>query len=123
MVLSSSEASPPQVAPVSSDKKLTRQRFRDSVFARDGHRCKVCGWSLQTAEVHLDAHHITDRTLMPNGGYVKENGITLCPAHHELAEVFHSTGVAHPGFSPDDLYARIGSSHELAVKASERLGR
>ena len=58
---------------------------------------------------------------MPNGGYVKENGISLCPSCHEKAEVFHSTGSALPGWSPDDLYARIGSSRELAEAASRRL--
>lgn len=71
--------------------------------------------------MQLDAHHITDRNLMPNGGYVIENGISLCPAHHELAEIFHSTGAAHPGFSPEDLYKLIGSSYDQAVKACERL--
>lgn len=106
---------------MSSDKKLTRQRFRDSVFERDGHKCKACGWSLITPETPLDAHHITDRNLMPNGGYVKENGISLCPGCHLKAEHFHSFGVAHPGFAPEDLYAMIGSSHEQAVRASERL--
>ena len=106
---------------MSSEKKRIRAAFRDAVFARDGNRCRVCGWSVQTAELNLDAHHITDRNLMPNGGYVKENGISLCPAHHEMAEIFHSTGTAHPGFAPDDLYRMIGSSHELAVKASEVL--
>lgn len=72
-------------------------------------------------DVKLDAHHITDRTLMPNGGYVKENGISLCPGCHEKAEVFHSTGTALPGWSPDDLYEVIGSSYSLAHAASERL--
>lgn len=104
-----------------SDKKLIRQRFRDSVFERDGHRCRMCGWSLVTPEAPLDAHHITDRNLMPNGGYVKENGISLCPDCHLKAERFHQTGVAYPGYSPAELYAKIGSSHEAAVRASERL--
>ena len=58
---------------------------------------------------------------MPNGGYVKENGISLCPTCHEKAEVFHSTGTALPGWAPEDLYRLIGSSYEQAVKASERL--
>lgn len=58
---------------------------------------------------------------MPNGGYVKENGISLCPGCHEKAEVFHSTGTgtALPGWSPSDLYQVIRSTYELAVKASE----
>lgn len=106
---------------MSSEKKLTRQRFRDAVFERDGHKCRVCGWSLITAETPLDAHHITDRTLMPNGGYVKENGISLCPGCHEKAEVFHSTGTALNGWTPDNLYEIIGSSYALAYAASEKL--
>ena len=56
---------------------------------------------------------------MPNGGYVAENGITLCDdGCHVLAEVFHQTGLPHPGYSPDELYARIGSSHIGALRAS-----
>jgi len=59
---------------------------------------------------------------MPNGGYVKENGISLCPGCHEKAEVFHNTGAALPGWSPDDLYKMIGSTYEQALRASHRLG-
>lgn len=73
--------------------------------------------------VPLDAHHITDRTRMPNGGYVPENGITLCDdGCHRLVEVFHQTGIPALGFSPADLYARIGSLLEVAHTASLELG-
>ena len=58
---------------------------------------------------------------MPNGGYVKENGISVCDDCHLKAEEFHSTGTAVEGFSPDDLYKKIGSSHEQAVAAAEKL--
>jgi 5-methylcytosine-specific restriction endonuclease McrA len=101
---------------MSQKKKQVRAAFRDAVFGRDGHRCRMCG------EPAADAHHITDRTEMPHGGYVAENGISLCEGCHELAEALHATGTAHPGYAPDDLYSRIGSSHEQAVAASERLG-
>ena len=101
---------------MSKEKKLVRAKFRDSVFARDGHKCVFCDIT-----ENLDAHHITDRNLMPNGGYVKENGITLCPIHHELAEVFHSTGKSALGFSPEDLYKHIDSSLEDAIEASRKL--
>lgn len=101
---------------MSSAKKKIRENFRDVVFKRDGFACRVC----REREQPLDAHHITDRNLMPNGGYVLQNGISLCPDCHEKAEVFHSTGSAIPGFSPDDLYNHIGSSYDQAVKASER---
>ena len=106
---------------MSADKKRIRQEFRDSVFKRDAHKCRVCGWSIQTADIQLDAHHITDRNLMPNGGYVAENGISLCPGCHEKAEVFHSTGTATSGFAPEDLYKLIGSSYDQAIAAAERL--
>lgn len=101
---------------MSQKKKETRTKFRDSVFKRDGFKCRVC-----STPGNLDAHHITDRNLMPNGGYVKENGISLCPTCHELAEIFHSTGIAHPNFSPDDLYKLIGSNFELAISISHVL--
>lgn len=74
-------------------------------------------------DVRPDAHHITDRALMPNGGYVQENGITLCPECHRKAETFHETGTALPGWSPDDLYRKVGSSREEAETASKRLNR
>jgi len=77
--------------------------------------------SIDKAEEELDAHHITDRNLMPNGGYVKENGISLCSTCHEKAEVYHSTGTAAEGFAPDDLYKKINSSYEKAVEASNKL--
>jgi len=72
----------------------------------------------------LDAHHITDRNEMPNGGYVKENGITLCKEKcHLEAEQFHISGGKNwtDGLHPDELYAKIGSSKEEAISASRRL--
>ena len=68
-------------------KQLIRINFREQVFTRDGWKCKFCD-----IVDGLDAHHITDRTEMPNGGYVPENGITLCAEHHMQAERFHSSG-------------------------------
>ena len=78
--------------------------------------------SKDKAEEELDAHHVTDRREMPNGGYVKENGISLCPECHEKAEVFHSTGTPVEGYSVDDLYNKINSNYEKAVEASNKLG-
>lgn len=113
------------------NKKEIRKNFRDAVFKRDGHKCIMCGitsadWrkannEVVTGDTYLDAHHITDRHLMPSGGYVKENGISLCPDCHLKAEQFHSTGVSHPGYAPDDLYKKINSTYEKAVEASNRL--
>lgn len=59
------------------EKKRIRRQFRDAVFKRDGYRCVVCG-----ATRPLDAHHIVSRDVMPNGGYIKSNGITLCDTEH-----------------------------------------
>jgi len=68
-------------------------------------------------------HHIQDRHEMPNDGYAKENGICLCEEHHELAEVFHVSNGENwtEGMHPDDLYEKIGSSREIALKACEEL--
>lgn len=108
---------------MSQRKKLIRQRFRAAVFARDGYACRGCGFvsSPDRAEDDLDAHHITDRNEMPNGGYVAENGISLCAGCHAKAEAYHCGDEVPPGFLPADLYARIGSSEEEARAASERL--
>jgi hypothetical protein len=68
----------------------------------------------------LDAHHISDRNsiFFSNGGYVLENGITLCEEHHLMAEKYHNTEGEEweDGFHPDDLYKKINSSKELAIK-------
>jgi len=42
---------------------LTRDQFREAVFARDKGRCVICG-----AE-GKDAHHIMERSLFDDGGY------------------------------------------------------
>jgi 5-methylcytosine-specific restriction endonuclease McrA len=61
---------------MSSSKKIIRKKFRDDCFARDRYSCAKCDFksAIDKAEKELDAHHITDRNLLPNGGYVKENG-------------------------------------------------
>ena len=107
-----------------TEKKIIRKFFRDACFKRDGFRCAVCNMksSKDMAEQELDAHHISDRSTMIAGGYVKENGISLCPSCHEKAEVFHSTGIPVEGYSVDDLYKKIGSSYEKAVEESKKLG-
>ena len=108
---------------MSAEKKIIRKLFRDACYKRDGYRCAVCGMksSKDNAEQELDAHHITDRNEMPNGGYVKENGISLCTTCHEKAEVYHSTGIPVEGYSVDDLYKKINSNYEKAVEASNKL--
>lgn len=104
-------------------KKEIRNAFRTTVFSRDGYRCVMCG----RTDGQLDAHHIIDRHDLPNGGYVKENGITLCAGEgqdncHWKAEQWHATGEAFPGYSPEELFAKIGSNLDLAIAASEKIG-
>ncbi len=97
-------------------KQVIRENFRNEVFERDGHKCKVC-----KTTGSLDSHHITDRNEIPNGGYVKENGISLCESCHLKAEQFHINGTWSAGFHPADLYKLINSSHQIAHKASLKL--
>ena len=59
---------------------LTRDDFRNGVFERDKHLCVIC------KEPALDAHHILERKLFPEGGYYLNNGASLCEKHHLLAE-------------------------------------
>ena len=109
---------------MSRTKRDVRRRFRDAVFVRDGFACRVCGFAStpERADADLDAHHITDRHEMPNGGYVAENGIALCAACHLNAEAHHRGDPVPPGFAPAELYALVGSSAEQARAASEALG-
>lgn len=59
---------------------LTRDQFREGVFARDGHRCVFCG------QPAVDAHHIMERRLWSDGGYYLENGASVCEEHHLACE-------------------------------------
>lgn len=105
---------------MSAKKKLARQKFRDEVLKRDRNKCVIC-----KTEDNIEAHHIVDRELMPGGGYVKENGITLCREHTEMAEHHRQEdGVeGEEAYAPNKLYLKIGSNHDKALKASERLER
>lgn len=108
-----------------TNKKEIRKNFREVCLNRDKDTCRMCGRKASSREEALeifDIHHITDRSLMVAGGYCLENGITLCkdPCHIK-AEIYHSTGTAHPGYSPEDLYKVINSNYELAVEVSSKL--
>jgi hypothetical protein len=63
---------------------LTRDQFREAVFARDKHKCVIC------KEPAKDAHHIMERRLFTEtdelGGYFLDNGASLCGDCHKLAE-------------------------------------
>ena len=104
---------------MSQNKKVVRKNFRDSVFKRDGYKCLMCGYKpVGVIEEEMDSHHITNRDLMPHGGYVASNGASLCKVGkncHLKAEN------EEPGFEAEALYAKIGSSYEKAVRDSERI--
>jgi hypothetical protein len=69
----------------------------------------------------LEVHHIINRNLLSNGGYIKDNGISLCPDCHLKAEEYYSSGIAAPGFSIEDLLELIGSSYEKVEENSQKL--
>lgn len=108
-----------------SNKKEIRRNFRETVFDRDRYCCRKCqvpGKDRQGGDdwkkyhkiepkCYLDAHHILDRHTFLNGGYVKENGISLCDDCHLLAEKQQS------GYKPEQLFKLINSSPEKAIKA------
>lgn len=102
---------------MSLNKKQIRSNFRNGVFQRDEDKCKIC-----KSRENIAAHHITDRNEMPNGGYILENGITLCPSCHFKAEQFHINNGKkwEDGFHPNDLYNLINSSKQIAIKKDKK---
>ena len=60
--------------------KLNRKEFKEQVFKRDNYKCVVCN------KPAVDAHHIIDRSLFADGGYVLDNGVSLCSNCHIKAE-------------------------------------
>lgn len=60
---------------------LTRDQFREGVFARDNYKCVVCGAPA------VDAHHILERRLFTDGGYYLDNGASVCEEHHLACEM------------------------------------
>jgi hypothetical protein len=96
-------------------KLLSREDFKKEVFARDKHKCVLCG------ELAVDAHHILDRKLFANGGYFLENGSSLCSDCHLEAEKTTATveeirdacSIKAPalpdGFDPSKTYDKWGN--------------
>lgn len=103
-------------------KLLTRDAFREGVFARDKHRCVFCDKKAEdTPEGKLDAHHILERRLWPDGGYYLSNGATVCEEHHlmceqtllSVEEVREAAGITKvvvpPQFYDDHIYDKWGN--------------
>lgn len=63
-------------------KNITRKEFREQCFNRDNHTC-VVPWCDEDAE---DAHHIIERAEWEDGGYIPQNGASVCEKHHRHAE-------------------------------------
>lgn len=65
---------------------MDREEFRKAVFDRDGNKCVVPGCSGAVQ----DAHHIIERSLWTDpseeGGYILDNGVSVCGVHHIHAE-------------------------------------
>lgn len=87
---------------------LTRDQFREGVFARDNYSCVICGLPA------VDAHHIIERRLFNDGGYYLDNGASLCGQHHLEAEkttlscetIREAIGINKP-ILPEHLYGDV----------------
>jgi hypothetical protein len=96
-------------------KLLSRDKFREGVFARDRHTCIFCD------QPAVDAHHIIERRLWPDGGYYLENGASVCGPHHldcerttfSVEDVRHAAGITKiwvpPHFYDDHIYDKWGN--------------
>lgn len=106
---------------------LSRNDFREGVFARDGHRCVFCGRRGEdTPEGKLDAHHIIERRLFTEesetGGYFLNNGASVCEDHHlqcetteiSVEEVREKCAIDRPVipqyFYSDEIYTKWGDT-------------
>lgn len=97
-------------------KLLTRDQFREGVFARDGHKCIFCD-----IKEPVYAHHILERRLWSDGGYYLENGATVCNDHHlacerttiSVEDVRLAAGITKvhvpDQFYPDHIYDKWGN--------------
>ncbi len=120
------------------DKKAIRAAFRRAVFTRDKLTCRCCGRAGQDRQgtvdwklfhkvsdpdklVTLDAHHIINRNWFDNGGYVAENGVSVCDTCHLKAEAYWQGEETDSGFLPEDLYKIIGSDLDKAIEADAKL--
>ena len=71
----------------------------DEVFKRDGFKCKICGWMLNTGETELHAHRIED--------CVTSKMITLCSACLKAVQSYPENKIER--FSACNLYMLIGA--------------
>lgn len=103
---------------------LTRDAFREAVFARDNRTCVFCD------QPAADAHHIIERRLWPDGGYYLNNGASVCEQHHidcektilTVEEVREACGITKPIIPPhmysDVVYDKWGN---IVLPTGQRL--
>lgn len=68
---------------------MSRSDFREACVSRDGGKCLVPSCDeIVTAEPDSDGevHHVIERKLWDDGGYIPRNGACVCNDHHRLAE-------------------------------------
>lgn len=116
----------PRGRPPARARLLERGAFRDAVFARDAQCCVLAASATEAAvgpcaAGPLDAHHLLDRALWEDGGYYLDNGVSLCGAHHLMAEqtrvsvetLRRCAGIATvhlpPSLSADERYDKWGN--------------
>lgn len=62
-----------------------RAQFREQCLERDNHEC-IVPWCGNDPD---DVHHIIERAEWEDGGYIPENGASVCNKHHQYAEENH----------------------------------
>lgn len=68
---------------------MSRQDFREACVERDGGECLVpsCDRDVTASpDGPGEVHHIIERKLWHDGGYIPDNGACVCNPHHRLAE-------------------------------------
>ena len=60
---------------------MDRDEFNKAVFERDDGECVLCG------DDAVDAHHVMERKLFEDGGYVLANGASVCSDCHWKCEI------------------------------------
>lgn len=99
---------------------MTREEFRNTVYSRDNHTCVVPNCGLPA----VDAHHLIERALWTDksefGGYIPDNGVSVCEIHHKHAEknffppqaLRDWAGIENrilpKGFDPNNWYTKWG---------------
>ena len=93
---------------------MDRAAFREAVFSRDGGRCVFC------AAPAVDAHHLLERRLWSDGGYIPDNGISVCGVCHVLCE--QTLYSVEEGRAAADITTVVVPEHLYADQAYDKWG-